>query len=207
MLTRSARPRRRPTWWVGVFAWYLMLVPHEHAGVQVQGSEWGYGGMQQGGTWGTWQGGGARRHVPVRMQSVGTCMVRASGQVPIGDLGMSCFTPWWPWPWPLIRGLTWRCAHTHIHVVLLQAKVEALKEDDNVFDVSFEGQGEDSATASATDVKVCVGWGPRPAWQGERAGYHTSAWPWEARSMLQSLQQGSTRRTQGNTPIPCTPRA
>lgn len=35
-----------------------------------------------------------------------------------------------------------------------RAKQEALREDDNVFDVSFEGQGEDTATASATDVKV-----------------------------------------------------
>ncbi len=30
----------------------------------------------------------------------------------------------------------------------------ALREDDNVFDVSYEGQGEEGATASATDVKV-----------------------------------------------------
>ncbi|GFH15030.1 uncharacterized protein HaLaN_11184 [Haematococcus lacustris] len=36
----------------------------------------------------------------------------------------------------------------------VQAKVEALKEDDNVFDVSFEGQGEEGTTASATDIKV-----------------------------------------------------
>ncbi|KAF5839706.1 P-loop containing nucleoside triphosphate hydrolase protein [Dunaliella salina] len=34
-----------------------------------------------------------------------------------------------------------------------QLKLAALREDDNVFDVSYEGQGEDSATASATDVK------------------------------------------------------
>lgn len=36
----------------------------------------------------------------------------------------------------------------------MQAKVEALKEDDNVFDVSYEGQGDENATTSATDVKV-----------------------------------------------------
>jgi hypothetical protein len=37
-------------------------------------------------------------------------------------------------------------------------KVEAMREDDNVFDVSFEGMGTDEPTASATDVKVgdCV---------------------------------------------------
>mmetsp|Transcript_25706 Transcript_25706/g.56007 ORF Transcript_25706/g.56007 Transcript_25706/m.56007 type:complete len:749 (-) Transcript_25706:104-2350(-) len=35
-----------------------------------------------------------------------------------------------------------------------QMKQEALKEDDNVFDVSFEGQGDSNTTASATDVKV-----------------------------------------------------
>lgn len=37
-----------------------------------------------------------------------------------------------------------------------QAKVEALREDDNVFDVSYEGQGDDAGAAavSATDVKV-----------------------------------------------------
>lgn len=34
-------------------------------------------------------------------------------------------------------------------------KVEALRDDENVFDVSFEGMGGDeTATASATDVKV-----------------------------------------------------
>jgi hypothetical protein len=41
-------------------------------------------------------------------------------------------------------------------------KVEAMREDDNVFDVAFEGMGTDEPTASATDVKVgvetgCVG--------------------------------------------------
>lgn len=35
-----------------------------------------------------------------------------------------------------------------------QIKLEALKDDDNVFDVAFEGQGDESATSSATDVKV-----------------------------------------------------
>ena len=38
----------------------------------------------------------------------------------------------------------------------VNAKIEALREDDNVFDVSFEGMGDESATVSATDVKVCV---------------------------------------------------
>jgi hypothetical protein len=37
-----------------------------------------------------------------------------------------------------------------------QAKQEALREDANVFDVSFEGQGDESVVASATDVKVCI---------------------------------------------------
>lgn len=40
-------------------------------------------------------------------------------------------------------------------------KVEAMREDDNVFDVAFEGMGTDEPTASATDVKVgcvCVWW-------------------------------------------------
>eukprot|EP00878_Enallax_costatus_P012163 GHUV01012701.1.p1 GENE.GHUV01012701.1~~GHUV01012701.1.p1 ORF type:complete len:619 (+),score=239.98 GHUV01012701.1:878-2734(+) len=37
----------------------------------------------------------------------------------------------------------------------LRMKVEALRDDENVFDVSFEGMGNDeTATASATDVKV-----------------------------------------------------
>lgn len=33
-------------------------------------------------------------------------------------------------------------------------KAEALREDENVFDVAFEGMGTDEPTASATDVKV-----------------------------------------------------
>lgn len=34
-------------------------------------------------------------------------------------------------------------------------KEEALRDDENVFDVAFEGMGtDDTATASATDVKV-----------------------------------------------------
>lgn len=43
----------------------------------------------------------------------------------------------------------------------LQVKAEALKDDDNVFDVSFEGQGME-AIASATDVKVI--YAPVRAW-------------------------------------------
>lgn len=35
----------------------------------------------------------------------------------------------------------------------LQIKADALKDDDNVFDVSFEGQGTE-ALATASDVKV-----------------------------------------------------
>ena len=35
-----------------------------------------------------------------------------------------------------------------------QMKMEALREDDNVFDVAFEGQGDENAATSATDVKV-----------------------------------------------------
>eukprot|EP00983_Pelagomonas_calceolata_P008934 290355-Pelagomonas_calceolata.AAC.2 len=55
--------------------------------------------------------------------------------------------------------ITHTAAHTHTHTCVhpgagLQLKLAALREDDNVFDVSYEGQGEDSATASATDVKV-----------------------------------------------------
>eukprot|EP00967_Tisochrysis_lutea_P037460 scaffold45020_cov18-Tisochrysis_lutea.AAC.1 len=57
--------------------------------------------------------------------------------------------------------ITHTAAHTHTHTCVhpgagLQLKLAALREDDNVFDVSYEGQGEDSATASATDVKCCV---------------------------------------------------
>lgn len=37
----------------------------------------------------------------------------------------------------------------------VQLKLQALREDDNVFDVSYEGQGEEGSTVSATDVKVC----------------------------------------------------
>ncbi len=50
--------------------------------------------------------------------------------------------------------------HTHtparpcLHPCASQLKMAALREDDNVFDVSYEGQGEEGATASATDVKV-----------------------------------------------------
>ncbi|KAG1675121.1 hypothetical protein FOA52_003344 [Chlamydomonas sp. UWO 241] len=35
-----------------------------------------------------------------------------------------------------------------------QIRLEALREDDNVFDVAFEGQGDDKAISSALDVKV-----------------------------------------------------
>lgn len=35
-----------------------------------------------------------------------------------------------------------------------QMRLEALREDDNVFDVAFEGQGDVNAATSATDVKV-----------------------------------------------------
>lgn len=35
----------------------------------------------------------------------------------------------------------------------VRAKEDALREDENVFDVSYEGMG-DEVTASATDVKV-----------------------------------------------------
>ena len=33
-------------------------------------------------------------------------------------------------------------------------KQDALRDDDNVFDVAFENQGESADTVSATDVKV-----------------------------------------------------
>eukprot|EP00882_Tetradesmus_deserticola_P025229 GHRQ01027694.1.p1 GENE.GHRQ01027694.1~~GHRQ01027694.1.p1 ORF type:complete len:280 (+),score=156.34 GHRQ01027694.1:145-984(+) len=36
----------------------------------------------------------------------------------------------------------------------LRMKADAMREDDNVFDVSFEGMGGDEPSASATDVKV-----------------------------------------------------
>ncbi len=38
----------------------------------------------------------------------------------------------------------------------VQAKVEAMREDDNVYDVSYEGQGTSTqeVAATATDVKV-----------------------------------------------------
>lgn len=42
-----------------------------------------------------------------------------------------------------------------------------MREDDNVFDVSFEGMGTEEATASATDVKVvcvCGGGGELCVW-------------------------------------------
>ena len=38
----------------------------------------------------------------------------------------------------------------------IQQKVAALADDDNVFDVAFEQQGEGAATASATDIQVCT---------------------------------------------------
>jgi hypothetical protein len=38
-------------------------------------------------------------------------------------------------------------------------KAEALRDDENVFDVAFEGMGTDEPTASATDVKVRVNGG------------------------------------------------
>jgi hypothetical protein len=43
----------------------------------------------------------------------------------------------------------------------VQAKADALREDDNVYDVSYEGQGTSmqEVAATATDVKVCVGGG------------------------------------------------
>lgn len=36
------------------------------------------------------------------------------------------------------------------------AKAAALRDDDNVFDVSFERQGDGDGTVSATDIKVCA---------------------------------------------------
>jgi hypothetical protein len=33
-------------------------------------------------------------------------------------------------------------------------KAEAMRDDENVFDVAFEGMGGDESSASATDVKV-----------------------------------------------------
>jgi hypothetical protein len=56
-----------------------------------------------------------------------------------------------------------------------QAKAAALRDDDNVFDVSYEQQGEGDGTLSATDIKVggwvgcggaelLVGWGGRGQW-------------------------------------------
>ena len=38
----------------------------------------------------------------------------------------------------------------------VQAKAEALRDDDNVFDVSYENQGDGAETVSATDIKVCM---------------------------------------------------
>ena len=35
-----------------------------------------------------------------------------------------------------------------------QMKVDALRDDDNVFDVSYEQQGDGDSTLSATDIKV-----------------------------------------------------
>jgi hypothetical protein len=46
-------------------------------------------------------------------------------------------------------------------------KAEAMRDDENVFDVSFEGMGTEEATASATDVKV-----------RERAGSSSGDGPW-----------------------------
>lgn len=37
-----------------------------------------------------------------------------------------------------------------------QAKLAALADDDDVFDVAFEQQGEGTATASATDIQVSL---------------------------------------------------
>ncbi len=36
----------------------------------------------------------------------------------------------------------------------IRAKQDAMREDENVFDVAFEGMGGDEAAASATDVKA-----------------------------------------------------
>ena len=37
----------------------------------------------------------------------------------------------------------------------VQIKAAALADDDDVFDVAFEQQGEAGTTASATDIQVC----------------------------------------------------
>lgn len=53
---------------------------------------------------------------------------------------------------------------------------EAMREDDNVFDVAFEGMGNDDATVSATDIKVggvdsvLGGGGVLPPFLGGEAG-------------------------------------
>ena len=38
----------------------------------------------------------------------------------------------------------------------VRLKQDALRDDDNVFDVAFENQGETTDTVSATDVKVIL---------------------------------------------------
>lgn len=43
-----------------------------------------------------------------------------------------------------------------LHEQSIRAKEQALREDENVFDVSYEGMGSDEATVSATDVKVSL---------------------------------------------------
>jgi hypothetical protein len=53
-------------------------------------------------------------------------------------------------------------AHLLICMLLLRCrmKAEAMRDDENVFDVAFEGMGGDEPSASAADVKV------RPAQHG-----------------------------------------
>ena len=43
----------------------------------------------------------------------------------------------------------------------VRLKQDALRDDDNVFDVAFENQGETTDTVSATDVKVSPAYLPQ----------------------------------------------
>lgn len=46
----------------------------------------------------------------------------------------------------------------------VREKEAALRDDDNVFDVAYEQQGDGTDTLSATDIKVgtCCSFGPSP---------------------------------------------
>jgi hypothetical protein len=65
---------------------------------------------------------------------------------------------------------------------------EAMREDDNVFDVAFEGMGAEDATLSATDIKV------RRGPSAGRARAPARGWPGRGRGAWLAGVTGGARQ-------------